>query len=91
MSRGLTHLVLFAGLAMGVGAPTARADAPYVCPRCHRVHAGPGPYRGGSAYAPSPGTSPNGAPGLPRGRRYYGGRYFGTFNDRFYGPQYGYF
>lgn len=32
-----------------------------------------------------------GAPGLPRGRRYYGGRYFGQFNNRFYGPQYGNF
>jgi hypothetical protein len=29
--------------------------------------------------------------GLPRGRRYYGGRYFGAFSNRFYGPQYGYF
>ena len=28
---------------------------------------------------------------LPAGRRYYGGRYFGNFNNRFYGPQYGYF
>ena len=28
---------------------------------------------------------------LPRGQVYYGGRYFGTFNNRFYGPQYGYF
>jgi hypothetical protein len=29
--------------------------------------------------------------GLPRGRRYYGGRFFGSFNNRFYGPQYGNF
>lgn len=29
--------------------------------------------------------------GLPYGRAYYGGRYFGNFNNRFYGPQYGYF
>lgn len=28
---------------------------------------------------------------LPRGRRYLNGRYFGNFNNRFYGPQYGYF
>jgi len=28
---------------------------------------------------------------LPGGRRYYGGRYFGNFNNRYYGPQYGYF
>lgn len=32
-----------------------------------------------------------GTPGLPRGRRYYGGRHFGQFNNRFYGPQYGNF
>ena len=29
--------------------------------------------------------------GLPQGRRYYNGRYFGNFNNRYYGPQYGYF
>lgn len=29
--------------------------------------------------------------GLPTGRTYYGGRYFGNFNNRFFGPQYGYF
>lgn len=29
--------------------------------------------------------------GLPAGRRYFGGRYFGQFNNRFYGPQYGNF
>lgn len=45
--------------------------------------AGPGTYPGG-------GASPN-EQGLPRGRRYYGGRYFGSFNNRYYGPQYGYF
>ncbi len=28
---------------------------------------------------------------LPGGRSYYQGRYFGNFNNRFYGPQYGYF
>ena len=28
---------------------------------------------------------------LPRGRNYYQGRYFGNYNNRFYGPQYGYF
>lgn len=32
-----------------------------------------------------------GTPGLPRGRRYFGGRYFGQFNNRYYGPQYGNF
>jgi len=29
--------------------------------------------------------------GLPVGRRYFGGRYFGQFNNRYYGPQYGNF
>ena len=28
---------------------------------------------------------------LPKGRVYRYGRYFGNFNNRFYGPQYGYF
>ena len=32
-----------------------------------------------------------GTPGLPSGRLYLGGRYFGQFNNRFYGPQYGNF
>ncbi len=42
----------------------------------------------GPRYAPG-GTGPGFEPGLPRGRRYYGGRYFGSFNNRFYSPQYG--
>ena len=29
--------------------------------------------------------------GLPAGRSYYNGRYYGNFNNRFYGTQYGYF
>ena len=43
------------------------------------------------------GQSPFVSPGagrpvaLPRGRAYYNNRYFGNFNNRFYGPQYGYF
>lgn len=28
---------------------------------------------------------------LPSGRNYYQGQYYGNFNNRFYGPQYGYF
>ena len=35
--------------------------------------------------------SPEANSGLPQGRRYYNGRYFGTINNRYYGPQYGYF
>ena len=39
------------------------------------------------------GQSPSyrGPTSLPRGRAYYNNRYFGNFNNRFYGPQYGYF
>ncbi len=43
------------------------------------------------------GQSPHRSPGvggpatLPRGRAYYNNRYFGNFNNRYYGPQYGYF
>jgi hypothetical protein len=29
--------------------------------------------------------------GIPGGRTYYNGRYYGNYNNRFYGPQYGYF
>ncbi len=29
--------------------------------------------------------------GVPGGRAYYNGRYYGNYNNRFYGPQYGYF
>lgn len=43
--------------------------------------------RGGAIYPSDAGP----IYGLPRGRRYYGGRYFGSFNNRFYGPQYGNF
>ncbi len=57
-----------------------------------------GRFRGGAPAANSPaglpsrsGTNPAGTSGLPRGRRYYNGRYFGSFNNRFYSPQYGYF
>ncbi|MEQ8667681.1 MAG: hypothetical protein RIC12_00825 [Pirellulales bacterium] len=28
---------------------------------------------------------------MPRGRRYIDGRYYGNYNNRYYGPQYGYF
>ena len=44
-----------------------------------REHSGQRQYRPSSGYT------------LPAGRRYYNGRYFGNFNNRFYGPQYGYF
>ena len=44
--------------------------------------------RSGSSEMDRSRTLPN---GLPRGRAYYNGRYYGNFNNRFYGPQYGYF
>ena len=36
-------------------------------------------------------SASTGAGKLPAGRNYYQGRYYGSFNNRFYGPQYGYF
>ena len=84
--------------------PTQPAHFPARCacgyPAAH-YHTSPG----GPAYAlpeasralGRPGGAPNGVfdpgpiNGLPRGRRYYGGRFFGSFNNRFYGPQYGNF
>ena len=61
----------------------------YVCPHCGRVHSTADGHDG-RGY--SNGVSNNSGYGLPRGRRYYnGGRYFGNFNNRYYGPQYGYF
>ena len=36
-------------------------------------------------------SATNGVNRLPAGRNYYQGRYYGNFNNRFYGPQYGYF
>ena len=48
------------------------------------------PRRPGGFEAPSQ-FNPYTPYGLPRGRVYYGGRFFGGFNNRYYGPQYGYF
>jgi hypothetical protein len=53
-----------------------------------------GRFRGnstGAGAARGAGINATGTTGLPRGRRYYNGRYFGSFNNRFYSPQYGYF
>ena len=36
-------------------------------------------------------TAGSGQGALPQGRRTHKGRYFGNFNNRYYGPQYGYF
>jgi hypothetical protein len=49
------------------------------------------------SFSARPGTSSRsggdayGRPALPRGQVYYGGRFFGSFNNRYYGPQYGNF
>lgn len=44
---------------------------------------------------PNQSQVPSGNPytptGLPMGRTYYNGRYFGNYNNLLYGPQYGYF
>ena len=83
-------------LAPASSPPAARVGYPTA-----HYHTSPG----GPAYAlpeasralGRPGGAPNGVfdpgpiYGLPRGRRYYGGRFFGSFNNRFYGPQYGNF
>jgi hypothetical protein len=50
----------------------------------------PGPSQR-NAFTPIRPTDPYGRPALPRGRNYYGGRFFGSFDNRLYGPQYGYF
>ena len=81
--------VLIGVLAAFCGS-AALAGQPQRCPHCGGYHTGThgsGNYSGGSY----PGGYNAGAPGLPQGRRYYNGRYFGNLNNRFYGPQYGYF
>lgn len=71
-----------------------------VCPNCGQVHGGaPMPFwrrwtqqaatgAGGGGGIQNPYVGPN---RLPRGQVYFNGRYFGDFNNRFFGPQYGYF
>ena len=93
MARSL-RLLVFVGLVTGLGS-AARAQAPHVHhhgpsasphqpgrPGLFSARRGPVIRQGADAY---------GRPALPRGQVYYGGRYFGSFNNRFYGPQYGYF
>ncbi len=89
--------LLVALAAIVIASAPARGQSPAPCPYCHRYHtaepARPRPL--GPSRGPNAGSNDNpnlpGTPGLSRGRRYYGGRYFGNFNDRFYGPQYGNF
>ena len=60
-----------------------RASSSYQYPRSY--------YGGG--YGGANARSYRGLPqsGVPAGRTYYNNRYYGNFNNRFYGPQYGYF
>ena len=78
MNWRLAGLILLTLLCL-TATPTVRADDGYYYPARGQGNAAMyrGSYRGGS--------------GLPAGRRYYNGRYFGNLNNRYYGPQYGYF
>ncbi len=100
MSRITIRLALLCALTIGANASPAHAQSSDPCPRCGRFHTvpyGPRPQgahmvnRIGPGYSRDYGNGPVGLPGLPRGRRYYNGRFFGSFNNRFYGPQYGNF
>lgn len=86
MSRAFSLAILLATVVASVDIKKLPAAEPAAVPRC--------PYCG-NYHAPGSGHAPGGyypgASGLPRGRRYYNGRYFGNLNNRFYGPQYGYF
>jgi hypothetical protein len=100
-----THRIavwLLAGLLVGSGARAQVVAPPPYHAHGHAAHvrggaAGPrgwlpfGRARGAAAGNGSGGFDAGGTAGLPRGRRYYNGRYFGGFNNRFYSPQYGYF
>jgi hypothetical protein len=76
--------LLDAGLTRGSSrtrsAEKARVSQRYGCQNC--------PQYGGS-YRRGDGRTMRG--GVPGGRTYYNGRYYGNYNNRFYGPQYGYF
>ena len=93
------RLGLLAGLLSTSVVADSRAQSPAGPPVCQcaayngpHVHLGvpPSSTKAGANRSGDPAVSPN-ERGLPRGRRYYGGRYFGSFNNRYYGPQYGYF
>jgi hypothetical protein len=45
----------------------------------------------GSQFGRAQYSSRTGPRRLPTSRTYYNGHYYGNFNNRFYGPQYGYF
>jgi len=94
----LWMLVFLAGSAISFA--TTLADEPAVCPHCGKVHPPGNTHNQGyisnsnhsnHGHYPSSGPGSNGNYGLPQGRRYNNGRYFGNFLNRYYGPQYGYF
>jgi hypothetical protein len=104
MRLTIARLALLTSIGLPLApSPSARAQAPmtaspptwYAPPGAlpgvvarepHRIYIHGVPLFGrlGPSALNAPGT-----PGMPRGRRYYNGRYFGSFNNRFYGPQYG--
>ena len=97
MRKLLRCVVLFAAAAPAAearaGGPGHVGDDAWHRPMVETGRGFDGPYdrvgtrhRNGGSPAAFRGT---GVP--PFGRRYYGNRYFGNFNNRFYGPQYGYF
>ena len=74
------------GLGNAAGYGRARTPgSPFLTPSTYAPLADPTD-RGGLPVNPYVGPDR-----LPRGQVYYGGRFFGSFNNRFYGPQYGYF
>lgn len=100
MKRIAILAAIFACSLVAFACSTGTAGEPQRCPVCGGYHGaqnqhgysqggnGPGSY-GAGGYGT--GGYGNGSYGLPQGRRYYNGRYFGNLNNRFYGPQYGYF
>lgn len=107
MSARSLRLVVSCGLIVVGLASSSKAQAPYPnCCEMHARQAAManvqgrapissrsmfGTFGNGRAGAARPGGDPYGRPSLPRGQVYYGGRFFGSFNNRFYGPQYGNF
>ena len=90
MMRSLLVALIFAATAV-VFPARARADntdATVSAP----ASAGPCEIRRPAAtQVRNSGRRTNSSNRLPTGRRYYNGRYYGNFNNRYYGPQYGYF
>ena len=85
----LTAFVLV-GTSPVPAADGQRALFPRTDPHCERIQ---GSSRSPAVRGQTPFNTPvsRGIGSLPRGRAFYNNRYFGNFNNRFYGPQYGYF